>query len=64
MIVSITTVAALRAALMNVPGEVTTGPYMIEYSPRERRLDVHPVSDSDEPIPYVLTGEDGRGGGR
>jgi hypothetical protein len=50
----IQTVAALRTALADVPDDIETGPYMIEYSPSDRRLDVHPVDD--EPIPYLPVG--------
>ena len=44
----ITTVGDLRFALAKVPNGTTTGPCFIEYSPSDRRLDVHPIADPEE----------------
>jgi len=44
----ITTVGDLRFALAKVPDGTATGPCFIEYSPSDRRLDVHPIAD---PVP-------------
>lgn len=43
----IDTVGELRAALAEVPDDTATGPYFIEYSPSDRRLDVHPDPEED-----------------
>jgi hypothetical protein len=43
---TVRTVAHLREVLADVPGDVATGPYMIEYSPSDHRLDVHEIDET------------------
>ncbi len=44
----ITTVGELRTVLATIPADTVTGPCFVEYSPTDRRADVHPAADPDE----------------